>query len=146
MYFCPIQICYRVQDYYFVSKCPEWITKNPEHTVFKDHLPVKLTVRDTIKTLWRVEEPWIDLRKKRPDYNYHFSVIRLRVVRDPFFFLFMDRLVCLLVRRALPSSRHCGEEVRTLTRRGFYGVTHTTPVDEWRWKMPCLASKGPDGC
>lgn len=43
------------------------------------------------------EDPWIDLRKKRPDYNYHFSVIRLRVVRDPFFYIFMDVLPLFLV-------------------------------------------------
>ena len=47
--FLNLQIMYRIDDYYFLSECPSWITKNDRHLQFKLHKPIKLTVKDSIK-------------------------------------------------------------------------------------------------
>ena len=79
--FLNMQICYRVQDYYFSSQCPEWITYNEKYRQFQIHRPIKLTITASIKSQWQIEEPWIDFRLKHgKEFDFHFSVIRLRVI------------------------------------------------------------------
>ena len=47
--FLNLQLLYRIDDYYFLSECPEWIKKNDRHLLFQIHKPIKLTVKDSIK-------------------------------------------------------------------------------------------------
>jgi len=95
--FLNLQLVYRVQDFYFLSECPEWIKVEDEYQTFKMDVPIKLTVKDSIKSQWVVEEPWIDLRKQREGYKFHFSLIRLRVRRQPAFYLVNAVLPLFLV-------------------------------------------------
>mmetsp|Transcript_47451 Transcript_47451/g.76126 ORF Transcript_47451/g.76126 Transcript_47451/m.76126 type:complete len:493 (-) Transcript_47451:169-1647(-) len=96
--FLNIQMVYRIQDFYFLSKCPDWMLFDDQYMVFKLDKPIKLTVKDSIKSQWTVEEPWIDLREDRgKDYKFHFSVIRLRVRREPSFYMVNAVLPLFLV-------------------------------------------------
>eukprot|EP01083_Nonionella_stella_P084261 233198_1 len=96
--FLNLKIVYRIQDFYFLSTCPDWILKDMKHKVFSTHKPIKLTVKDSIKSQWRISTPWIDMRSDRGEgYNFHFSVIRLRVSRKPEFYLLNGILPLFLV-------------------------------------------------
>ena len=89
---------YRIQDFYFVSKCPEWILCDERYQQFQTHKPIKLTIKDSIKTQWQVKDPWIDFRLKRDkEFNFHFSVIRLRVRREAAYYLVNGVLPIFLV-------------------------------------------------
>jgi len=95
--FLNMQLMYRTDDYFFLSECPEWLKKDDRHLLFNTHRPIKLTVKDSLKSQWKIEEPWIDMRQDRGDYNFPFSLIRLRVRREPAFYLFNGVLPLFLV-------------------------------------------------
>ena len=96
--FLNMQVTYRIQDFYFVSECPEWILCDERYKQFQVHKPIKLTIKDSIKTQWKIEDPWIDFRLNHgKEFNFHFSVVRLRVKREPAYYLVNGVLPIFLV-------------------------------------------------
>eukprot|EP01083_Nonionella_stella_P175359 610427_1 len=83
--FLNIQLVYSKADYYFESSCPDWILDDPDekYKLFDLDKAIKLTVKDSIATQYKVERPWIDFRSR-----HNFGMIRLRVRRQPSFYLF----------------------------------------------------------
>eukprot|EP01083_Nonionella_stella_P097271 273400_1 len=116
--FLNLQILYRVQDFYFLSQCPPWVLNDTKNKIFQTHKPIKLSVKDSIKSQWRILEPWIDFRSERTkEYNFHFSVIRLRVSRDPVFYLVNGILplflviACSFAQFVMPIDEYLGDKL-----------------------------------
>eukprot|EP01084_Bolivina_argentea_P316299 548232_1 len=91
--FLNIQMVYSYSDYRFLSKCPDWILDDPQgkYKLFDSDVAIKLTVKDSINTQYKVYAPWIDFGSHR------FGLIRLRVRREPSFYLFNGILPLFLV-------------------------------------------------
>ena len=108
-----LQIVYRVSDHYFLKTCPSWIKRDDnEEYEYDANEPIKLVVKDTVRTQWDILSPWIDFRSERgedngpkqssdssnPKFNFPFSVIRLRVKRKPVYYLVNGVLpICLVI-------------------------------------------------
>jgi len=95
--FLNMQLMYKTNDYFFLSECPEWLKKDDRYLLFNTHRPIKLTVNESLKSQWKIEEPWIDMRQDRGIYNFPFSLIRLRIRREPAFYLLNGVLPLFLV-------------------------------------------------
>ena len=111
-----MQLIYRIDHYFFLGECPSWISELP-HTEYFYEEAIKLSVKETIKTQWSIEQPWVDLRQKRGRFAFPFSLVKLRVRRKPIFYLLNGVLplflvvACSFAQFVMPSESNIGDKL-----------------------------------
>ena len=115
-HFLNIQIEYR-DMYFFVKKCPQWITRYEKDLPRDVHKPIEQSTADAVKGQWIMKKPWMDLRVERKGYDFRFGLIRMRAQRDPTFRLLNGVMPLFLViscsfaEMALPTAEYIGDKL-----------------------------------
>ena len=94
--FLNVHIAYKTSDYFFTSKCPQFILDDPsrKYKIFDTHKAIKLSMKDSLQDSWIMFPPWIDFGHNPQSSR---GLIRLRVRREPHFVLINRILPLFLV-------------------------------------------------
>ena len=90
--FLNLQIPYRIKQYSFQSKMPEFVEKAFVQKAFwpKGSSQWKYSVlvrkKESVEE-WKLLKPWVDLRKNREKYDFQFGLIKYRVRRNPKYYI-----------------------------------------------------------
>ena len=87
--------------FYLCSHCPRWLSSRSvtdgESASSSKRSLFHLNITDSIEAVWHLESPVIDFRAQKGRYRIPFHLIRLRVVRNPSFYIMNGVLPLFLV-------------------------------------------------